>query len=177
MKVGNHDFREVWLADFEFSQPPGERPAPICMVAKELGTGRVERVWRDDLLRMKAPPYSLGSDALFVAYYASAEITCHLALGWPVPTNILDLFVEFRNWTNGTEPLWGAGLLGALTWFGLDSMEVGDKEAMRQLAMRGGTYTENEKDQLIKYCESDVIALENLLNAMMKKGVFNESTN
>ena len=36
-----------------------------------------------------------------VAYYASAEIGCHLALGWPVPQRVLDLFTEFRNHTNG----------------------------------------------------------------------------
>ena len=177
MKIGNHDFKEVWLADFEFMQPPGELPTPLCLVAKELSTGQIKRIWRDELLRMTQPPYSLAHDALFVAYYASAEITCHLALGWPVPTNILDLFVEFRNWTNGTEPLWGAGLLGALTWFGLDSMDAGDKEAMRELAMRGGPYTQEEKDQLVSYCESDVISLEKLLTAMMNKGVFNATSN
>ena len=51
---------------------------------------------------------------LFVAYYASAEIGCHLALGWPVPERVLDLFTEFRNHTNGIPTVSGAGLLGAL---------------------------------------------------------------
>ena len=31
--------------------------------------------------------------------YASAELGCHLALGWPLPDNVLDLYVEFRNLT------------------------------------------------------------------------------
>ena len=31
-----------------------------------------------------------------MAYYASAEMGCHLALGWKLPVNILDLFPEFR---------------------------------------------------------------------------------
>jgi DNA polymerase I len=41
---------------------------------------------------------------LFVAYYASAELGCFKALGWPMPVRILDLFVEFRCHLNGTKP-------------------------------------------------------------------------
>ena len=33
------EFREVWLADFEFSAPPGERPLPVCLVAREFRSG------------------------------------------------------------------------------------------------------------------------------------------
>ena len=50
---------------------------------------------------MKSAPYRTGDRALFVAYNASAEIGCHLALGWATPKNILDLFAEFRVQTNG----------------------------------------------------------------------------
>jgi DNA polymerase I len=176
MKIGDYSFEQVWLADFEFKQPPGERPEPVCMVAKEIGTDRTVRLWKDELSSLNMPPYPVSNDALFVAYYASAEISCHLALGWPVPSNILDLYVEFRNWTNGTDPHWGYGLLGALTWFGLDSMDAGDKEAMRELAMRSGGYTEEERDQLLAYCESDVVSLEKLLGAMIQKGVFHNAS-
>ena len=33
-------YEEIWAADFEFQAPDGERPRPICMVAKELLSGR-----------------------------------------------------------------------------------------------------------------------------------------
>ena len=33
-------FREVWAVDFEFAAPDGERPKPICLVARELKMGR-----------------------------------------------------------------------------------------------------------------------------------------
>ncbi len=88
-------FREVWCADFEFHAPPGERPAPLCVVARELRSGRLVRVWLGDD-PPAAPPYPTGPDALFVAYYASAELGCHLALGWPLPARVLDLYAEFR---------------------------------------------------------------------------------
>ena len=38
--------------------------------------------------------------------------------------NVLDLFVEFRNLTNGLEKPCGNSLLGALAWFGLDGIDV-----------------------------------------------------
>src|SRR5262245_59701306 len=30
------DFSEVWLVQFEFSRPSGERPTPLCLTAREL---------------------------------------------------------------------------------------------------------------------------------------------
>jgi hypothetical protein len=115
---------------------------------------------------MKAPPYSIGQDALIVAYYASAEMGCHLSLDWRLPINVLDLYVEFRTLTNGLKTPSGAGLLGALVWFGLDSIDAVEKKEMQQLAMRGGPYTVSEKQTLLDYCESDVEALAKLLPKM-----------
>ena len=34
---------------FEFSAPPGERPDPVCLVAREFRSGRTLRLWQDDL--------------------------------------------------------------------------------------------------------------------------------
>jgi DNA polymerase I len=159
-------FREIWLLDFEFSAPSGERPQPVCLVAWELNSRRRLRVWRDELMTMKVPPYSLGKDSLLVAYYASAEMGCHLAQGWPLPINLLDLFTEFRNHTNGLPTPCGRGLLGALEWFGLSCVEAAAKETMRQLALRGGPWTPEEKTALLDYCESDVAALARLYGKM-----------
>ena len=114
-------------------------------------------------MTMKAPPYPLDKDSLLVAYYASAEMGCHLSLGWPMPANLLDLYTEFRNHTNGLTKPCGNGLLGALAWFGLSSVEAAEKETMRQLALRGGPWTPEERTALLDYCESDVATLARLL--------------
>ena len=84
---GSHlsTFRYVWLVDFEFHQPDGDRPTPICMVAREYRTGRTLRLWLDELAAMASPPFSTGVDALFVAYYASAGAWVLLGIGL-VPT-------------------------------------------------------------------------------------------
>ena len=38
---------------------------------------------------------------------------------------------------------------------------------MRDLAIRGGPFTADEKTALVGYCESDVLALDKLLPAML----------
>jgi hypothetical protein len=157
-------FREIVLIDFEFVAVPGERPEPVCMVARELRSGRVFHVWQDQF--GSAPPYAIGPDVLFVAYYASAELGCYRVLGWPVPERILDLYVEFRNHTNGRSFHGGNGLLGALTYFKLDTVGADEKEQMRALIMRGGPWSCEERQAILGQCASDVDALSRLLPAM-----------
>ncbi len=129
----SHSIREVVLVDFEFVAQPGEQPQPVCLVAKLLREGRTIRLWRDQL--GPSPPYPIGADTLVVAFYASAELGCHRSLGWPMPARVLDLYVEFRDRTNGLATPSGSGLLGALVYFGLDAMGVTEKEDMRALVM------------------------------------------
>jgi hypothetical protein len=157
-------YKNVWFVDFEFCQPDGERPVVVCMVAREWFTGRVLRRWRDELA---TPPFDLGPGSLFVAYYSSAEWGCHLALGWPLPARILDLYAEFRCLTSGLKRPNGAGLLGALSYFGLDALDAVEKDAMRQLVMRGGPWTDGEKQAILDYCQSDVDSLARLLPRMI----------
>ena len=90
-----------------------------------------------------------------------------LPLGWDLPCYVLDLFCEFRNLTNGLTTPCGAGLLGALAYFGLDAIDAADKDSMRQLALRGGDYSGCEKQALMDYCETDVHALARLLPVML----------
>jgi hypothetical protein len=48
-------------------------------------------------------------------------------------------------------------------------MDAEEKKAMRELAMRGGPFTEQEKAELLEYCEGDVRALDELLLKMLPK--------
>ena len=160
-------FNHVVVADFEFEfgGHDGNRPRPVCMVAKDLCTEQSWRLWRDEF--GLAPPLPIGRDALFVAYYASAELGCFKALGWPMPANVLDLFIEFRNRTNGLTTPAGSGLIGALTYFGLDNVGAVEKDDMRSLVLRGEPWSPDERAKVLEYCASDVTALERLLPAML----------
>jgi hypothetical protein len=158
-------FCEIWLCDFEFRSLDGEQPEPICLVAREFRSGKLIRLWRDEF--GDSPPFDTGSSTMFVAYYASAELGCFLALDWEMPVNILDLYVEFRCQTSGLQVPCGRGLLGALTFHGLPAIDAAEKDKMRELALRGEPYTTSEKTALLDYCQSDVDGLARLLPAMM----------
>ena len=165
------DFTDgVFLIDFEFRPENGREgntPEPVCLVVKEFLSGVTSRYWKDDIHSRSSAPFSVGRDALCVAYFASAEMDCFLKLGWQLPENVLDLYVEFRCLTNGTTPQNGANLLGALLYFGLPTISAQHKDAMRDLTLRGGPWSQQEQIDLLDYCETDVVALELLLPAMM----------
>ena len=72
------------------------------------------RLWLDGVAEPVCP-ILMGENTLYVAYYASAEMGCHLALDWDLPNFILDLFSEFRCQTNGLKLLVRNNLLGALS--------------------------------------------------------------
>ena len=160
-------FRAIVTVDFEFEfgGHAGNRPNPVCMVAKELRTGHCWRVWRGEF--GSTPPFPTGPDTIFVAFYASAELGCMRALGWGEPARILDMFIEFRAHTNGLGAPAGNGLVGALIYFGLDTIGAQTKNTMRDLVLRGGPWSETERADILQYCASDVDALERLLPAMM----------
>jgi DNA polymerase I len=160
----------VWFCDFEFHPvgcEEGNLPYPVCMAAREFFSGRTILVWGHELTALKEPPFSTDGSALMVAYNVSAEVGCFLELGWPLPVNTLDLFVVFRNHTNGRHLEAGAGLLGALAYFGLPAMTVAEKDANRDLVLRGGPWSQSERQEILDYCLSDVVALGHLLPALL----------
>jgi DNA polymerase I len=64
--------------EFEFGGRDGNRPRPVCMVARDLRSGREWRIWRGEF--PSRPPFSTGPDTLFVAFVASAPSSAASAL-------------------------------------------------------------------------------------------------
>jgi DNA polymerase-1 len=155
-------FGEAWAGDFEFNfSAPGEPPRVVCMVARELRSGRELRLWSDELLALDRAPFNTGPEAVLLAYYASAELGCFLELGWPLPTNVIDLYVEHRVETNGRKMPCGNKLPGALALRGLAHIDVSDKQAMIDLILSKSPeqFTEPERREILDYCASDVEGL------------------
>ena len=165
MSAVHEYFHSAWVCDFEFHQPKGEIPSPICMSAVELRTGEERNVWFPgaDVARCPLP---LGRRHLFLAYYASAELGCFLALGWAFPRSVIDLYFEFRCSTNGLRVPAGSGLLGACTYHGINAMPASVKSVNQSLAIRGGPYSDGERAALQKYCLEDVRATAELFRRM-----------
>jgi DNA polymerase-1 len=159
-------FARVILEDFEFVSVPGERPDVVCMVFHDTSTGQTTRLWRDQL--SDRLPYDGGADTLVVSFVFNAEGGCHLALGQPLPKNVLDLSPEFKCRVNGKGlPRKNQGLIGALQYFGLSSIAPKRKDAMRARIMKGWPFTADEQQQILEYCAEDVEMLRELLLKML----------
>ena len=147
-------FEEIWFVDFEFISKPGQHPDVVCLVARELRSGQTIRLWRDQL--GDAPPYRIDAKALFVCFTATAECACHLALGWPLPANVLDLSPVFRCVVNGRDMPHGKGLLGALAYYGLPAVSAKYKDAMRRSHPTRAAVQPGREREILTYCEGDV---------------------
>jgi DNA polymerase I len=168
--MGGIDFHDgIFLVDFEFhpaSGREGNHPTPVCMVVREWPSGLTKRYWQNELQQMAAPPFPTGNNALCIAYFASAELDCFHVLGWASPVHVIDLFVEFRCLTNGLRLAHGNSLLGALMHYGLPTIGGEQKDAMRDLILTGGPWSQGDQITILDYCETDVVALDNLFSAM-----------
>jgi hypothetical protein len=157
-------FREVWFLDTEFCQPDGERPRPICLVAREHYSGAVVRQWLWGEPSPQ-PPFAPAPDVLAVSYSATAEWSVYLALDWQLPVRILDLYAEYR-WLLSGFKMPGYGQLDAMDAFGLPCMGELFKSDMRALCRRGGPFNWQEQREILAYCEEDVNGLAALFGAM-----------
>jgi hypothetical protein len=63
-------FKAIWALDFEFIAHDGEHPEVVCLVARDLISGRWVRVWQGSFA---GPPFSMAADTLFIGYSAAAE--------------------------------------------------------------------------------------------------------
>src|SRR5262245_10912721 len=154
--------REIVFVDFEFYQPDGELPSPLCLVAHEKHSGRVVRLVRDEF--PSKPPYSVASDAILVAFAASDGLHSHRARAWAMPENVIDLHAEFLNASNflerSTQP--EDSLLSVLASLGIPHITSVEKDRMREIAITGGPRTPEEATALLDYCASDVVPLAKL---------------
>jgi hypothetical protein len=155
-------FDQIWLHDFEFIPQPGKHPDVACLAARELRFGRTISMWFEQGDRPPVP-YDTGASSLFVSFVANAELGCHLALGWPMPTKVLDLSPEFRCIMNGRSKLESRGLIGAMDHFHIDNIGAKHKEQMQKRILQGRPFSTEEREQTQRYCMSDVDALAQLL--------------
>ena len=90
------DYREIWLADFEFRPPDGELPEPLCLVAQE-NTNRAHdpglggRPGRAAGPALPGWPRCVAGGLLCVGRIG--VLSC---IEWPLPVRIIDLYAEFR---------------------------------------------------------------------------------
>ena len=144
------------VLDFEFREVVPGMVEVVCIVAIDLATGRVYRVWMEGEY-LSGPPFPCGPDTILVAHaVAPAEARCLRALGWPMPGGWIDIYVEERVRASGEKPEDGFGLLACCLRHGLRCISSDEKTFMRELILRGGPYSPEQRQDILDYCEGDV---------------------
>jgi DNA polymerase-1 len=165
-------FTTIWHVDFEYRQDANHLPVPVCMFAREQRTGAEIFLWRDELLTLRRAPFDTGPDDLMVAYACNAELSCFLALGWPFPHNVLDLYVEASAAINGLGieglTMKRPNILESLELFGVPSAYTkAEKDAMRDVILGHETYTQEQRHAIERYNRGDVDATLALLPKLL----------
>jgi len=165
----------VLTIDTEFRLDENHRQHVVCLVAHEWPGGSSRRIWLDEN-QEQTFQLSCDEETLWVSYVATAELRSMLALNHPLPSRVLDLYVENR-WLNNFQESRVErrlkqeerffSLPSTLRRLGCNSMGAEEKDAVRELILSGGPYTVSQKEEILDYCESDVSALDDLLPKML----------
>ena len=182
----SENFGVVVAADFEFeisggdyNLRSGDIPMPLCLVAhvldEDLRHVRTIRLWRDELLAAKCPPFDVGPDVLFVAYSAQAELMCFKALDWRFPVHVFDLHTAFLARSNVLLPYNPdekrnkprKRLSDACRAYGIEGWENIDKETIAK-DIGEGHWCKYGRERILDYCEEDVRMSVRLLRAQLR---------
>ena len=164
-------YDRIFVVDTEYHSAPGEPVRPICICAMEVRsmTPICSWLWQQPATVL---PVQCGDRDLFVCFSAMAEFSVYTALGWALPINVLDLWVEHRAETNGVVPPGFCGLVEALRYHEIiDDLECDRrkkfKDEMRQICIDGVSEAiEASQGQIMAYCQGDVADTAALLRAM-----------
>ena len=143
----------MWIWDSEYSAVPGCHVVPVCASAVELHSGRKISLAFSRAGEQLPNPLDFGPDALHILFMATADLGFALSAGWGLPCNVIDLWVEYRNQTNGLVDNQGEKLehniISACHRYGVyDTTPVAEKEANRDRIIAGFPFTNEEMQQI-----------------------------
>src|SRR6516165_5996170 len=166
-------FEEIVLGDTEFISRTGELYQPVCLAYKELRSGRAGSLFCDEF--EPRPPHAHGKNVLFVGF-TGAEPEFYLSIGWPFDAAFLDLRVEGIHQTNFAyrrgDPRRQKLPRSLISFLRTNDIHDGDealKDAIRKRIIQGPPFTSEEREQVLKYCFTDVVLLEKLLAILLPR--------
>ncbi|MDV7145482.1 DNA polymerase [Tropicimonas sp. TH_r6] len=171
MNVQSPPLRPISV-DFEFIPQDDGTQWVVCVVAKDLWSGEVYRVFGDEL--GPCPPYPQGPNTVLIAYNSAAEISSYMALAWELPHAIIDLYAEHMRITNGRSQskmnvVTGArgSLLAALRCHGLPARQNESKRRVIERILAGPPFSADDRRTILDYCQEDVEDAEALLGKLL----------
>jgi DNA polymerase-1 len=159
-------FGEIWMLDTEFVPCMGNPVIPVCLSATEYRSGKTVELFLTHAGQQAINPLCFGPDSLIVSYSGTAEMSFFLSMGWSLPQNFLDLWVERRNLTNGLvdgrgEPI-DTSLIATCTDYGIHATATEHKEVMIDRILRGYPFSQEEMRNIQHYCTDDTLMLGRL---------------
>lgn len=166
----NLGVRDVISLDCEYIPRKGQPVTPVSVCAKSLVSGQEWRLFVEPGTR-QACPLPMDPDIVYLAFSAPAEWSFFLAMGWELPPTVIDLYAEEMLLTctqkNEKGKRYVPTLLHTLTKCGLDAMLAVEKEAMRDLILRGHPFTAEEREAVLSYNFEDTTTTADLLFRML----------
>jgi DNA polymerase-1 len=164
--------------DFEYYAPPGCNPKPICVAWICPTTGESGTRWLWD--ELQPCPFPITVETILLSYNIAAEVSCFLALGWPRPSNVIDLWLEYGQVCNvwpAKAPEWKPrrtpikkprkGLLDAMRGYGLDATPSEVKAHFQQRAQQGPPWSDQDRAEIPTYCLDDVRMIVRLADPLL----------
>jgi hypothetical protein len=173
------NFEKVYVIDTEYYPQPGLPDGPVVPVALQAYEVRAG-TWTSAFFDEPRGTYTNPLDpfALYLTFNASPEWNSLLSLGWELPRNCIDLYIEFKNEVSALKPppqfrqhnspgRWKSSLLDVVQWCGFPARPTAQKTEMRDLILRGHPFSEKERDLILSYCSDDVIDTAVAAKAML----------
>jgi DNA polymerase family A len=174
-------FGNVYVVDTEYYDEaglPNGRVVPVALQAYEVRSSQ----WVSVFFEKRSSSYDnpLDPNALFLTFNASAEWNCFLSLGWALPRNCIDFYIEFKNQVSALKPppqfrqprnpdKWNSSLLAVARWCGVPVRAAMDKRAARDLILRGHPYSAEDREFVLDYCGDDVLDTALICKVMLPR--------
>lgn len=163
-------FKHIVFYDSEYRQnikEKGERPHVVCIVYKDYVTGKIHRAYGADINKH---PYPIN-ETLFIAFNFVAEASSMLALKMDLPKFAYDCYIENKKlyWNRVPNSKGAMGQLRTAARYKYENNMSGTlKDFHRDEVIYNKTYTDEQMQSILDYCERDVLTLEHIFINQLK---------
>jgi len=131
----------------------------LCAVYKDLDTGQVLKIWDHDQNNLAQHHFDF-EETLFICFYATAEAGYFLKQLMGRPPYIFDCWTEYAKLYKNSRKL---SLLAAATAYAFPNpTSEEEKNYYRDKCIKQNTWTKEEQEAILNYCEKDVLMNEHI---------------
>ncbi|MFU2207720.1 DNA polymerase [Solidesulfovibrio sp. C21] len=104
-------YKSIYFISFQYTKESGENVKPKFLVVFEYNSKNLKQYNENDLNNLIEHPFNDYETSIFLMAYAYNDVSCFLELGWSIPHYIIDVYSEWRvftnsNITNSSDTIW-----------------------------------------------------------------------